>query len=630
MMGRVLTNNTSLAYSIEPTLGVAGTVWHLIEPNNIPQYGPEIATVARAPISKDRQRKKGTITDLDSSVEIEADLTLGHMIDFIEGFIFASATGGPSYPAVSANDDGGGDFYEVNEPDDPAAFLTADNLVFARGFSTAANNGLNEVTGTVAPVAASGVLTLTGNVLNTETVTIGTKVYTFQTVLTDVDGNVLIGATASDSLDNLIAAITLGAGAGTLYAASTTLHPTVTAAAGAGDTMDATAKVAGPAGNAIVTTETIATTGSWGGATLSGGAFGRIIVAGATLADETLAATANATVETAGVRGDAGDLTIDASGNLVSAGGLDWTAFDITPGQVIHVGGDSSHRFFGNGGGENFGFARVTAVTATTLTLDKKASTFVTDDGTDDNNGGVALEVDILFGRFIRNVDVDDVDYLERTFQFEAAWDNLGAAGADEYEYAKGNFSSELTFEFPLTDKALATFGFIGLDTDPPTGTRKTGAAAPLVPAQTTAFNTTADLARLRITEVDETGLTTDFKTISLTLNNNVSPEKVLGTLGAKFMNNGIFEVDIETQVLFTDGAVLAAIRNNTTVTMDFSFQNTDGGFFVDIPSMTLGDGSKDLPVNETVLVNLTGIAFKDPTLGASLGVSLFPWLPSA
>jgi hypothetical protein len=128
---------------------------------------------------------------------------------------------------------------------------------------------LTDVTATAA-AAATGVLTLTGNASNTETVTIDTKTYTFQTVLTDVDGNVLIGATASDSIDNLIAAITLGSGAGTLYAASTTLHPTVTAAAGAGDTMDATAKKKGETGNSIATTDTMAS-GSWGGATLSGG-----------------------------------------------------------------------------------------------------------------------------------------------------------------------------------------------------------------------------------------------------------------------------------------------------------------------------------------------------------------------
>jgi len=88
--------------------------------------------------------------------------------------------------------------------------------------------------------------------------------------LTDVDGNVLIGATASDSLDNLIAAINLDSGSGTLYATSTTANTFVSALAGTGDTMDVTALTAGTAGNSIATTTTAADA-SWGGATLTGG-----------------------------------------------------------------------------------------------------------------------------------------------------------------------------------------------------------------------------------------------------------------------------------------------------------------------------------------------------------------------
>lgn len=140
-----------------------------------------------------------------------------------------------------------------------------------------------------AAVAATEVLTLTANAGNTETVTIDTKTYTFQTVLTNVDGNVLIGATASDSIDNLIAAITLGAGAGTLYAALTTLHPTATASAGAGDTMDAAAKKEGTAGNTIATTETMAN-GSWGAATMSGGTGDMVILGAGDLPGNTTAA----------------------------------------------------------------------------------------------------------------------------------------------------------------------------------------------------------------------------------------------------------------------------------------------------------------------------------------------------
>jgi hypothetical protein len=131
-----------------------------------------------------------------------------------------------------------------------------------------------------AAVAADGVLTAASQPSDGDTVVIGTKTYTFQTTLTDVDGNVHISAVdASGSLDNLIAAITLGAGAGTAYANSMTLHPTATAAAGAGDTMDATAKEAGTAGNSIATTTPIAVGGlSWAAATLTGGAGDVVIL----------------------------------------------------------------------------------------------------------------------------------------------------------------------------------------------------------------------------------------------------------------------------------------------------------------------------------------------------------------
>lgn len=135
--------------------------------------------------------------------------------------------------------------------------------------------GVETLADVLKDVAASETLTFAGNAGNTETVTIDAKVYTFQTVLTDVDGNVLIGATADDTINNLIAAINLtDTGKGVIYAATMTLHPTATAAAGAGDTMDATAKTTGTGGDAIATTETMAS-GSWGDVTMGGGVDGR-------------------------------------------------------------------------------------------------------------------------------------------------------------------------------------------------------------------------------------------------------------------------------------------------------------------------------------------------------------------
>lgn len=149
--------------------------------------------------------------------------------------------------------------------------------------------------------AATGTLTAAGNPSDGNTVTIGTRVYTFQTVLTNVAGNVLIGASASDSLDNLIAAITGGAGSGTVYAAATTTHPTVTAVAGIGDTVTVTALTAGTAGNAIATTETSSNL-SFGAATLTGG------VAHVYLAAED-GDVLNGTSNLGTIQGDAGEYT---------------------------------------------------------------------------------------------------------------------------------------------------------------------------------------------------------------------------------------------------------------------------------------------------------------------------------
>lgn len=123
-------------------------------------------------------------------------------------------------------------------------------------------------------VTGLGTLTFTQQPGNTETITIGAKVYTFQTTLTNVDGNVHISAVdASGSLDNLIAAINLGAGAGTAYAAAMTANAVdTTAAVGAGDTM----RLFDEASTAADTTSTV-TGGTWGGVVTVSGTSARTL-----------------------------------------------------------------------------------------------------------------------------------------------------------------------------------------------------------------------------------------------------------------------------------------------------------------------------------------------------------------
>lgn len=118
--------------------------------------------------------------------------------------------------------------------------------------------------------AGTGTLTLSGNAVADETVTIAGQVYTWKASVTTTANQVKVGATASESLDNLIAAINGGAGSGSLYGSATVANAYGTAAAGSGDTMVFTSTLYGTAGNGLATTETM-TNGAWGAATTSGG-----------------------------------------------------------------------------------------------------------------------------------------------------------------------------------------------------------------------------------------------------------------------------------------------------------------------------------------------------------------------
>jgi hypothetical protein len=526
-MARVNTNNTSLRFAIESSVGVlpGSPLWRIAEFNTIGAYGAQITSTPRRPISQDRGRKKGSVTDLDSSVEFETDLTLDAFTDFAEGFVFSefanvefdlksgtntlpppvATTATYTIDAASATLAGKIQF-------SAAQFAT---LVYAKGYTNPENNGLK-------PVAAD------------------------------------------------------------------------TAAAGTA-----------------------------------------ITVAAASLVVEV--PPTNASLQVAGVRvlNDA-DLTLTVTGStatLVSAAAItNWGSFGIKKGMFIHIGSATAAGAVQNGlgtdGTESYGYARVTADSSNgTLLLDKLSSTLIS------AAGAATFSQDIMFGRFLRNVpvtaDTTDNRYLERTYQAEVSYPDLGGVGVDEYEYAIGNFVNEISINLPLTDKATVNFGFIGTNSDDVTPTRKTGASTAISPLRTTAFNTSSDFASLT-TDVVSSASEVCFKSLTLTINNNVSPEKCLGTLGARFVNSGVFEVNLEGQMLFTNKAIVNAIKNNTTITFLALIHNEDGAIAFDIPELTLGDGGREFPVDQSVLVNISGASFTSSSYGYDIGISVFPFVPWA
>lgn len=508
-MGRVLSNGTTLSFAREASPGVlpGSPAWFELEPNGITAWGTTIAKEARNPISQARGRRKGVVTDLDSTVEFEADLTLSHLRYFMEAFLFARARGGDVFYPTAATGTGytipALDLNQGNRLRYSGAGAGAVSLVYVTGFANEQNNGLKPLVDD--PVGADTELTMGGLV----------------------------------------------------------------------------AEVPDP--------------------------------------------TTYVEIAVAGIRGAAGDLKINADGDLTSVA-LDFTVLGLVVGQVIHIGGvDLTHQFFEE---DNFGFARIELIAANKLTLAKRDQPFVVDDGTVNNAGGAGVRIDILFGQFVRNVRVTSGDYREISHQFEVASPNLMSNGDTGYEYSLGNYADALSISIPLTGKATMTFGFVGLDTTRPSADRALDADSAKFAGHVESFGSASDIARLRVEDADEEGLTTDFKTATLTLTNNVSAEKVIGKLGAKYLNAGDVEADVEAQTLFTNPDVIERIRCNRTVGLDWVLRNGDGGVAFDFPTGTLSGGNREMPENQSVLINMPFAAHEEPPYNFTLGVSFFPVLP--
>lgn len=110
---------------------------------------------------------------------------------------------------------------------------------------------------TVTGASATTTLTSTGVAGNNETFTIGTRVYTLKTALTGAADEILIGAAATNTLDNIKSAINDTGTRGTQYGLGTSANENVTAGTKTATTLVLDSRFP-QIGNTLATTETMA------------------------------------------------------------------------------------------------------------------------------------------------------------------------------------------------------------------------------------------------------------------------------------------------------------------------------------------------------------------------------------
>lgn len=141
----VSSNATGLRIAIEDSFKVVSgdEVWDPMEPNSYADFGGTVTKLARTPIQRSRQRKKGVTVDVDAAGGFNNDFTQENLRKHLPSFFFRDYTKSGEEVVTNVDLDAGNpDEYEVAST---ANFLV-NNLIKGFGFTNSANRAVNKVT----------------------------------------------------------------------------------------------------------------------------------------------------------------------------------------------------------------------------------------------------------------------------------------------------------------------------------------------------------------------------------------------------------------------------------------------------------------------------------------------------
>lgn len=294
-------------------------------------------------------------------------------------------------------------------------------------------------------------------------------------------------------------------------------------------------------------------------------------------------------------------------------------------GETIFIGGDAAaNQFAGVGGATNKGYAKIAAVGAASLTLTEASFTPITE------ASAAGKKIRIYFGRFIKNEKLINLIKI-RSFQFEQT---LGQdINGTQSQYLKGAFANEFTLNIEATDKLNFDMSFVSLDLETRTGVLgvKPGTRRTYPPED--AFNASTDVYRIRLyiqnpAVQTATPLFGYVEEASITINNNVTPDKAIAVLGGFDVSLGNFEVDGELTAYFRTVDAIQAIRANNDVGFNLICCRDNMGFVYDIPLLALSGGQLTIELNEKIKIPLDGAGAENAN-GYTASMTFFPYLPN-
>lgn len=371
---------------------------------------------------------------------------------------------------------------------------------------------------------------------------------------------------------------------------------------------------------------------------LGNNGFHRVIssVAGAlgvatALTDET--PSASALLVKVGIQTAAGDIDVDASQAFpaLTSTVLDFTTQGFTAGEYIWIGGDDALSFF-PGNAVNNCCARIRTIAANRLTLDKCSK------GAMITEAQAGSTIQLFYGRVLKNETGTLI--VRPTYQLERQLNAPDSAlpAQIQSEYFTGAVFSQGTMNLNQADKITLEAKFTAADHEPRTGATglKTGTRPSIESAD--AQNSTSDLKRVRLARVisgDEapTALVSFVESATIDFNNMVDPLKALTVLGAFEMSSGDFTVSGSMNCFFASIDVLTAVRDNLDCTLDLMAFKNNAGWVLDLPLITLSDGSVQVAKDKAIMIPLNFDAASgesiDTALDYTAAYTFFDYLPT-
>jgi hypothetical protein len=187
-------------------------------------------------------------------------------------------------------------------------------------------------------------------------------------------------------------------------------------------------------------------------------------------------------------------------------------------------------------------------------------------------------------------------------------------------------------------DKMTFDLSFMGLDVEQRTGATglKASSSRPDL-VESEAYNSSNDVKRIEMAEViagDEapTPIFGFIQELSITLDNNLTVNKAVGTLGGFDVTAGRFTVSGTLTAYFDNISAMQAIRANLDITLDSHMVKDNQGISIDLPLVTLGDGKPNVESDTAITIPLsfeaaTG-AKVHPTLNHTMMMMFWGYLP--